>query len=67
MAFLDSISPSVQDIPHSFELRSLMPRLCRADALGTLVQKLTTPDINLSPVPGQILGVWLRGGILGIG
>ena len=27
------------------------PRLSRADALGTLIEKLTSPDINLSPAP----------------
>ena len=28
-----------------------IPRLSRADALGTLIEKLLSPDINLSPLP----------------
>ena len=28
-----------------------IPRLARADALGTLIKKLTSPDVNLSPGP----------------
>ena len=27
------------------------PRLSKADALGTLIEKLTSPDVNLSPAP----------------
>ena len=29
--------------------RNQIPRLSKADALGTLIEKLTSPDINLSP------------------
>ena len=50
-AYLDGFSPNVQDILDNFEFRNQMPRLSRADALGTLVEKLTAPDINLSPAP----------------
>ena len=49
--YLDGFSPNVQDILDSFEFRNQIPRLSRADALGTLVEKLTAPDINLSPAP----------------
>ena len=35
----------------SFEFRNQIPRLSKADALGTLIEKLTSPDINLSPDP----------------
>ena len=48
-AYLDGFSPNVQDILDSFEFRNQIPRLSRADALGTLIEKLTSPDINLSP------------------
>ena len=48
-AWLDGFSPSVQDILENFEFRNQIPRLSRADALGTLIEKLTSPDINLSP------------------
>ena len=39
----------MQDILDSFEFRNQIPRLSKADALGTLIEKLTSPDINLSP------------------
>ena len=50
-AYLDGFSPNVQDILESFEFRNQISRLSRADALGTLIEKLTSPDINLSPDP----------------
>lgn len=50
-AWLDGFSPNVQDILDNFEFRNQIPRLSRADALGTLVEKLTSPDINLGPEP----------------
>ena len=50
-AYLDGFSSNVQDILDNFEFRNQIPRLSRADALGTLIEKLTSPDINLSPAP----------------
>ncbi|MCY3758178.1 MAG: class I SAM-dependent DNA methyltransferase [Acidobacteria bacterium] len=50
-AYLDGFSPNVQDILANFEFRNQVPRLSRADALGTLIEKLTSPDVNLSPHP----------------
>ena len=50
-AWLDGFSPNVQDILDNFEFRNQIPRLSKADALGTLIEKLTSPDINLSPAP----------------
>ena len=50
-AWLDGFSPNVQDILENFEFRNQISRLSRADALGTLTEKLTSPDINLSPAP----------------
>jgi len=50
-AYLDGFSPSVQDILDNFEFRNQIPRLSKADALGTLIEKLLSPDINLSPNP----------------
>ena len=50
-AYLDAFSSNVQDILDNFEFRNQIPRLSRADALGTLIEKLTSPDINLSPAP----------------
>ncbi len=48
-AYLDGFSPNVQDILEKFEFRNQIPRLSKADALGTLIEKLLSPDINLSP------------------
>jgi len=50
-AYLDGFSPNVQDILDSFEFRNQIPRLSRADALGSLIEKLLDPSINLSPEP----------------
>ena len=50
-AYLDGFSPNVQDILENFEFRNQIPRLSRADALGTLIEKLLSPDINLGPNP----------------
>jgi len=48
-AYLDGFSPNVQDILENFEFRNQIPRLSKADALGTLIEKFLSPDINLSP------------------
>ena len=50
-AYLDGFSLNVQDILENFEFRNQIPRLSKADALGTLIEKLLSPDINLSPNP----------------
>ena len=50
-AYLDGFSPNVQDILDNFEFRNQIPRLSRSDSLGSLIEKLTSPDINLSPSP----------------
>ena len=50
-AYLDGFSPNVQDILEKFEFRNQIPRLSKADALGSLIEKLLSPDINLSPNP----------------
>ena len=50
-AYLDGFSPNVQDILEQFEFRNQIPRLSKADALGTLIEKFLSPDINLSPKP----------------
>jgi type I restriction enzyme M protein len=50
-AYLDGFSPNVQDILNNFEFRNQVPRLSKADALGTLIEKFTDPAINLSPNP----------------
>ena len=50
-AYLDGFSPNVQDILDKFEFRNQIPRLSKADALGTLIEKLLSPEINLGPRP----------------
>jgi len=49
--FLDGFSPNVQEILDNFEFRNQIPRLSKADALGTLIEKFLDPRINLSPEP----------------
>ena len=48
---MDGFSPNVQEILENFEFRNQISRLSRADALGTLIEKLTSFEINLSPEP----------------
>ena len=48
-AYLDGYSPNVQDILEKFEFRNQIPRLSKADALGTLIERFLSPDVNLSP------------------
>ena len=50
-AYLDGFSPNVQDILENFEFRNQIIRLSRADALGTMIARLTSPEINLGPDP----------------
>jgi type I restriction enzyme M protein len=50
-AYLDGFSSNVQEILEKFEFRNQIPRLSRADALGSLIEKLVSTDVNLSPKP----------------
>ncbi len=50
-AYLDGFSPNVQEIIDNFEFRNQIPRLAKADALGTLIEKFLDPSVNLSPYP----------------
>lgn len=50
-AYLDGFSSNVQDILENFEFRNQIPKLSKADVLGTLIEKLLDPSINLSPNP----------------
>ena len=50
-AYLDGYSPNVQDILEKFEFRNQLNRLSESDALGALITKYLSPDINLSPYP----------------
>jgi type I restriction-modification system DNA methylase subunit len=48
-AYLNGFSPNVQEILTNFEFRNQVPRLSKADALGTLIERFLDPRINLSP------------------
>jgi type I restriction enzyme M protein len=50
-AYLDGFSPNVQEILENFEFRNQVPRLSKADALATLIEKFLDPAMNLSPKP----------------
>ena len=48
-AYLDGFSPNVQEILEAFEFRNQIPRLSKADAIGSLIEKFLDPSVNLSP------------------
>jgi len=50
-AYLDGFSPNVHEILDNFDFRHQVPKLSRADAIGTLIEKFLDPSINLSPEP----------------
>jgi type I restriction enzyme M protein len=50
-AYLDGFSPNVQDILNAFEFRNQIPRLSKADALGTIIERMLDPQINVGPTP----------------
>src|ERR1035437_11108741 len=55
-AYLDGFSPNVQEILDNFEFRNQLPRLSKADALGTLIEKFLDPAVNLSPYSVKVTG-----------
>ncbi len=48
-AYLDGFSPNVQEVLDNFEFRNQIPRLTKADALGSLIEKRLDPSLDLSP------------------
>ena len=50
-AYLNGYSHNVQDILDKFEFRNQLNRLTDSDALGTLITRFLSPEINLSPYP----------------
>lgn len=48
-AYLDGYSPNVQEILDNFEVRNQIPKLTKADALGSLIEKFLDPSLDLSP------------------
>lgn len=49
--YLDGFSPNVQEIIEKFDFRNQLKKLDDADALGHLIDKFVSPNINLSPQP----------------
>lgn len=50
-AYLSGFSLNVQEILDKFKFRNQIPTLVEADILGSLIEKFTSNDINLSPNP----------------
>jgi type I restriction enzyme M protein len=50
-SYLDGFSPNVQEILDNFEFRNQLPKLSKADVLGTLIEKFLDSSINLGPKP----------------
>ena len=50
-AYLDGFSSNVREILNNFDFRSQLDKLGAADALGLLLEKFLSPDINLGPHP----------------
>lgn len=48
-AYLDGFSEDVQDIIEKFDFRNQISKMSRSDALLPVLEKFTSPDINLSP------------------
>src|SRR4051794_36469747 len=61
-AYLDGFSPNVQEILDAFEFRNQIPRLSRADAIGTLIEKFLDPSIDLTPAgpDNPAMGTWFE-------
>ena len=47
--YLDGFSPNVQTILTNFEFRNQIPRLSKADVLGSLIETFLDSQLNLSP------------------
>lgn len=50
-SYLDGFSANVQEILENFEFRNQIPKLSKADVLGTLIEKFMDGSINLGPSP----------------
>jgi type I restriction enzyme M protein len=48
-AYLDGFSPNIQEILEKFKFRNQIPTMIEADILGSVIEKFTNPEINLSP------------------
>lgn len=50
-AYLDGFSPNVQEILEKFKFRNQISTMIDSDILGLVIEKITNPEINLSPNP----------------
>ena len=50
-AYLDGFSDNVQEILDNFAFRNQIQKLSSGDALGALIERLTSTTVNLSPDP----------------
>lgn len=50
-AYLDGFSANVQEILEKFKFRNQIPTMIESDILGSVIEKFTNPEINLSPNP----------------
>lgn len=51
ISYLDGFSPNVQVILDKFKFRNQIDTMVDADILGSVIEKFTSSDINLSPSP----------------
>lgn len=54
--WLNGFSKNVQDILENFEFRNQVPRLSKADALGSLIEKFLAPDLKLVSLDNHAMG-----------
>jgi type I restriction enzyme M protein len=50
-SYLDGFSTNVQEILDKFKFRNQIPTMIEADIMGSVIEKFTNPEINLSPNP----------------
>jgi type I restriction enzyme M protein len=54
--YLDGFSSNVQDILENFEFRNQIPKLSKADVIGTLIEKFLDPQLKLSILDNHAMG-----------
>jgi type I restriction enzyme M protein len=54
--YLDGFSSNLQDILTNFEFRNQIPRLSKADAIGTLIERFLDPQLKLSSLDNHAMG-----------
>ena len=54
--YLDGFSSNVQDILENFEFRNQIPKLSKADVMGTLIEKFLDPQLKLSVLDNHAMG-----------